>query len=360
MTSYEVRVRNRKPIGPLPADLIVRGLELRRVPFDAQVREEGTTEWVPLASVDEFYEAMGLDDAKTRLNQPPVFDTTDESAGDEATRVLSSLWSDDAPPGPVGPHRGQRAQRNPPSMALPPAPSPPGAPQRPGPQPNMRRLPAVPQPPSRPAAKAPPPARGPERHLAEAGTYEAPTAVVDRLDVASASLASGPGRASGPPPPRPLPPIPSLPPAPTFRPPPGTPPARRVSQPSPGLAPVLGPPVPPAPVPARSPMLTPSPEAAALMDADEDDDDVRVVRDISETNRPPDGAKQSYSVRPAAGAPASPSQCPPAYRPDHADELTAPARRLVKEQERTRKALAWVSAALGLVLLVLTAVLLLR
>jgi hypothetical protein len=108
-------------------------------------------------------------------------------------------------------------------------------------------------------------------------------------------------------------------------------------------------------------MLTPSPEASALMDADEDDDDVRVVRDfVGETRPTPNDAKPGYSVRPAAGEPARPSQRPPVYRPDKPDELTAPARRLVKEQERTRKALIWVSAALGVVLVVLAAILLLR
>ncbi len=326
MTSYEVRVKGRKKVvGPLPIDLIVRGLELKRVPFDAEVREAGTKDWVPLSSIDEFYEAMGLDDEQTQVHQRPRFDTSSEIAGDEATRVLSSLWTDRPPGAAPGLARSRHA-------SLP-------APLPPSPRPGLPP-PQAPRPPV--AASVPPP-----QQLLDAGTDEASTALVDGFAVAGARAApSSSARVLPPLPPPPV--VPARPPsalASRQSAPPGAPPA--------SLPPALPPPQ------ARPPRMTPSAEAGALMDADEDDEDVRVVRDISGA-RPLPTAKATFPVRPAAGEPARPSQAPPAYRPDLPDELTAPARRLLVEQARTRQALAWTSAALGVALVVLVLVLLLR
>jgi hypothetical protein len=85
------------------------------------------------------------------------------------------------------------------------------------------------------------------------------------------------------------------------------------------------------------------------------------VRDISGAQPLPDGSRPAFEISPEAGIPARPSQNPHAgYRPGRSDELTAPARRMVRQQERTRLALLYVSVALGLALIILTAVLLVR
>jgi len=301
MKSYLVRAKAGKPIGPLPANLILRGVELRRVPFDAEVREEGTAEWVPLASVDEFYDAMGLDDEQTGQNERPAFDPVGEGEGDEATRILSSLWSDE----PTG-VAGQR-QAAPPGLPPPPAP---GVAPTTNTAPQEPRLPPLPHPPN------------------------------------------GAPQPKGAPQPRPGPlPVP--------RPPAGPPLANRpVPLPSPLSAGPPAAPTPPASAPQQAPRLTP--EASELMDADEDDDDVKIVRSISGAEAPRN-SRPSFQVRPAAGDPNHPSsRPPPAYVPDRPDELTAPAQRLVRQQEIIRRALAYITTALVVALLVLVAVLLLR
>src|SRR5512141_865665 len=72
MTDWKVRIPGRHAIGPVSTELLVRGIRAGRVPLDAEICEVGADAWQPLSSVDEFFEAMGLDDAETRLHQAPV------------------------------------------------------------------------------------------------------------------------------------------------------------------------------------------------------------------------------------------------------------------------------------------------
>ena len=94
MTDWKVRIPGRHAIGPVSTELLVRGIRGGRVPLDAEICELGGGAWQPLSSVDEFFEAMGLDDAETRLHEAPMrpharADEEDDE-DDAVTRVVES------------------------------------------------------------------------------------------------------------------------------------------------------------------------------------------------------------------------------------------------------------------------------
>lgn len=92
MNKWKIRVPGRQPIGPVSTELVVRGIELGRVPLTAEVCEVGTEAWSSLTQVDEFYEALGLDDAQTSLIRRDVPDWSD-STDNEVTRAFHPLMS---------------------------------------------------------------------------------------------------------------------------------------------------------------------------------------------------------------------------------------------------------------------------
>jgi hypothetical protein len=100
MSDWKVRIPGRHAIGPVSTELLVRGISAGRVPLDAEVSEVGGDAWQPLSSVDEFFEAMGLDDAETRLHEAPMrsgarVNEEDEDDDDAVTRVVESLRGDE-------------------------------------------------------------------------------------------------------------------------------------------------------------------------------------------------------------------------------------------------------------------------
>ncbi|GEM_PF-5846196 len=356
--TWKVRVRGRATVGPFPTDLIVLGIERGKVPFESEICREGTAIWRPLASVPAFYRAMGLhrvplppppvatgasdEDEVTRIAPSPGAGADpDEDDDEDETRVLEALLPESAPP-----------RRPPTSAAGPGLPSPAVPPGRPGRAATPAPAAGAPPPPLR--AAAPPTGAGalPPPPLAAHGSLgraedDAPTVILE----SPRSLAAGPAlRHATPPPPLH---------------PPGSPNEPRASAPLAATQP--RPPPYPRPLP---PLVTPAEPitAANLMDADDDENDVRGIHQgLSE----PPG-----SIRPAAGAPAERSEARPAPRrsarppvvnerplrahlPERADELTAPARRL--RRDRQRLLIALVVLAVGLVAtLAMLLVLLLR
>jgi hypothetical protein len=100
MSDWKVRIPGRHAIGPVSTELLVRGIAAGRVPLDAEVSEVGRDAWQPLSSVDEFFEAMGLDDAETRLHEAPMRPRApapeeDEDEDDAVTRVVESAREDE-------------------------------------------------------------------------------------------------------------------------------------------------------------------------------------------------------------------------------------------------------------------------
>lgn len=126
MSEWFVR-RDGQAVGPVSTELLLKGIAHGRVPVESEVQRVGTTEWVQIEYVDEFQDALGSDEAMTRVASSPL-DAMEEAALD-ATVV-------DAP-----------GRRFPPAPAAPPA--------RPGPPPPPSRGPA---PPPRAPAPRPPPA----------------------------------------------------------------------------------------------------------------------------------------------------------------------------------------------------------
>ena len=256
MASYRIRVGGRREIGPFPVELIARGIQLGRIPTEAEVREVGAGAWCPLAAIDEFYEAMGLGEARTEVMAgPPEFHVEDE----ESTRVLASLWT--------GARQNEADPATLRSLVVR---------SRQGSASHGERTP-------RPSSNAADPLPAPQTT-----TERTATKTADPADV-----------------------------------------------------------------------LTPVPhDASMLMDADDDEEDIRVIRPACPVEQ-----REIPRVIPAAGRPAERSAAPPrvqAPRLDRADELTAPARRLRRQQARTRTALAMVSLAFLVVLSLLVAVLINR
>ncbi len=160
MTEWMLRRQGGRAVGPVPTRALVRGIKLGKVPRDTEAREVAGGAWLPLASYDEFYEALGLDEDATRVVQTPWFagqdaDVDDLSDADEdavATRVWAALSHSVLPPGahpyagapaPLPPAAGRPAGPPPtgsdygdydrltPDVAPPPAPLPPPAPPAP-------------------------------------------------------------------------------------------------------------------------------------------------------------------------------------------------------------------------------------
>jgi hypothetical protein len=118
MTEWMLRRKDGHAVGPVPTRALVRGIKTGKVPPDTEAREVGGDAWLPLASYDDFYEALGLDDAETRLVETPWFmreapgsaagaqDLADADEEDEeATRVMEAL--SESVPGRGSFHDGQ-------------------------------------------------------------------------------------------------------------------------------------------------------------------------------------------------------------------------------------------------------------
>ncbi|MBN2191527.1 MAG: hypothetical protein JW751_01825 [Polyangiaceae bacterium] len=282
-------MRDRATIGPFPSDLIVLGIERGKVPIEAEIRREGTTIWRPLASVPAFFRAMGLDrvplpaprrvaaqtddDDVTRINASPTHiplptggpngDEDDED--DEATRVLDALTF----PRPR-PNQDRARRDGPPPPAQggpPPARTGPPPPARTGPPPAPRRL--------------PPFAETGDDNEAATTVHDHPPSLEGAIDPGMARPAATRDEV----PRRPLPAIPTRPlPA----------PPEQATRPEVQRSPATD---------LLPPVRRSTAAAAALMDADDDENDVRGVH-VGLTDTP------GGSIRPAAGVPSRSS--PPA------------------------------------------------
>ena len=73
MTEWMLRRQGGRAVGPVPTRALIRGIQLGKVPRDTEAREVAGGTWMPLASYDEFYDAMGLDDDATRVVETPWF-----------------------------------------------------------------------------------------------------------------------------------------------------------------------------------------------------------------------------------------------------------------------------------------------
>lgn len=359
MESWKVRVRGRATVGPFPTALVVLGIERGKVPFESEVCREGTTIWRPLATVPAFFRAMGLQ----RPAPPPQPGASGPDEDEDVTRIApgASGPDEDDDVTRIAPGAGELADLDdddddetrvleallPQPKAARRAPAPATQPAR-APQPAAGRMPGRTFAPGAAPGAPPPPAR-PAARASDRAEDDARTEVFEHalaLDAGRARLQATPPPAvrPGPAPDEPRGPLP-LP--------------RRPPTPSPLQSPSVPLPIEPSPGP-----LT----AASLMDADDDENDVRRVHvGLSE----PPG-----SIRPAAGAPPERasgrppprrSARPPVvnerprrnYAPERADELTAPARRLLRD--RARMTIALVVLAVGLVVtLALLLVLLMR
>ncbi|MEB2323995.1 MAG: DUF4339 domain-containing protein, partial [Sorangiineae bacterium] len=160
MTSWFVRQSGGQEIGPVAAELLVRGIAAGKVPADADVREAGTEDWLPLEAVEEFQDALPEDGVQTRVIESPWFmEQTGRSApaaatesyfeeDDAATRVAAAPSLDTHPSASRQPPPAAGASRRPPP---PPPPRPPS--HAPRPPPEGRSLP--------PRGFPPPPATSP-------------------------------------------------------------------------------------------------------------------------------------------------------------------------------------------------------
>jgi hypothetical protein len=70
MTDWKVRIPGRQAVGPVSTELLIRDIRAGRIPPDIEVVEVGSDAWTPLASVDEFYDALGLGDLRTAVWEP--------------------------------------------------------------------------------------------------------------------------------------------------------------------------------------------------------------------------------------------------------------------------------------------------
>ena len=210
-------------VGPVSAELVVRGIQQRKVPPEALVCEVGSAAWIPLASVEEFHAAViqsypppppGSVDAQFwlahgfRFPQPAALPSLDDplyaarptpaphpppapiSAGAALKRTLppvtppprrsASPSQTSALPAVTPPPR--RSSPPPQLGALPPAAPPPARRTLPPPSPPPRRSPIPPLPPAPTSSSgrmAPPVAASPvEAPPVEAPPVEAPPVAV--------------------------------------------------------------------------------------------------------------------------------------------------------------------------------------
>ncbi len=89
------------PVGPVPTDVLIRGIQSGRVPEDALVCRVGDRQWARLSEVDELWEVLHPENSTTNvINRPwflsqdgsaaaaqPIHDSTD---GEDETRIFSA------------------------------------------------------------------------------------------------------------------------------------------------------------------------------------------------------------------------------------------------------------------------------
>lgn len=73
MADWWVRHGSQKPIGPVSAELLVRGIGAGKVPVEAEVCRVGDREWLPLEAIEEFQDALPDDGARTHVIESPWF-----------------------------------------------------------------------------------------------------------------------------------------------------------------------------------------------------------------------------------------------------------------------------------------------
>jgi hypothetical protein len=347
MSDWKVRIPGRHAIGPVSTELLVRGISAGRVPLDAEVSEVGEDAWQPLSSVDEFFEAMGLDDAETRLHEAPMrsgAQANDEDDGDDdaVTRVVESLRGDEL----------DQDDEDDLATRLMNAPSLPTAepdaeddddldtrlvsvvPMRPEPQARS---------PASPGFRVPPPPPGVSRSAASDTDRErlprvpGPSAGVSRHAATTPALRSTPQHAAMQPPGR--------------RPGPD-----RSDAPNRQPRPAAG-----RPYDQEHVVTAVAPVESPLMDADEDDEESGSLNAKAKERFP--------TIRPLATPTRLREEVAPArqkgrswlhHRVERADELTAPAVRLRRAYVHTRTALLVIMAVLIVALVLLVVLLILR
>jgi hypothetical protein len=359
MTDWKVRIPGRHAIGPVSTELLVRGIKAGRVPLDAEVCEVDGTAWQPLGGVDEFFEAMGLDDAETRLVDALTLTAQDETGHDEddaATRVVESLRAD------------QDDDEDDLATRLVSAPLLPKADSDGDEDDEATRLVSSLH---RPAASVPPPTTGrrsdvgPQHGRGASAPQSYPVPLVRRQPSPSQPSAArkGPGSLAA------LlgdPSSPRVPPRATQeRPPGGSGSADRMARSDRIDRPDVGGPKPPTEAPSERPRaaLSVPPGDSPLMDADDDDEESGSLNAKARERFP--------SIRPLltptqlrehrrAGTTRSKGRSWLHHRVDRADELTAPALRLQRAYTRTRRALLLIMAVLIVAVVALVMLLLLR
>ncbi len=105
MADWYVRVEADQALGPISEELLLRGIRSGRVPIEAEVCREGGSTWLQLEFVDEFQDAVGSDDALTRVASSPFdaggaaqHDYEDIPDHDVFTHIEKSLSSRPPPP----------------------------------------------------------------------------------------------------------------------------------------------------------------------------------------------------------------------------------------------------------------------
>ena len=141
MVDWYVRHQGEDAIGPVDAELLVRGIAAGKVPVDAEVCEAGTDEWLPLEAIEDFQDALPDDGVQTRVIESPWFmnQTNRSTPGatlpgayseddDAATRVASTPFGDSQPgvalPSAPRPAAGAAARPRPARPSRPPPPAP--------------------------------------------------------------------------------------------------------------------------------------------------------------------------------------------------------------------------------------------
>lgn len=269
MADWYVRHSGGGAIGPVAADLLVRGIAAGKVPIEAEVCEAGTDEWLPLEAIEEFQDALPEDGVQTRVIESPWFmeqtgrtqpgAATDAYAEDDdaATRVAPSPVDT----GPAAPRPAAGAPSRP--GGFPPLP-----PSRGLTPPVGRRPPAPPvssprgaaRPVSSPRAAAPPkPVSSPRAAPKPVATANA---AYEEDDDAMTRVARAPSEAAPLPAPRPAagaPPQAFAPPPAAARPAAGAPPQAfaPAAAPPAAFSPSSAPQAPPDAPPAYAPMPPP-------------------------------------------------------------------------------------------------------
>lgn len=73
MAEWWVRQGSQEPLGPMPAELLIRGIRAGKVPIESEVCPVGGREWLPLEAIEEFQDAFPADSVRTHVIESPWF-----------------------------------------------------------------------------------------------------------------------------------------------------------------------------------------------------------------------------------------------------------------------------------------------